>query len=106
MGRFSGPFSTIHVFIGALLFVLFASLTSIMSGCGSSSVTGSAATAAVTQCILPAYQINSLQGHWSSLPIKVSLHAGDFNATEIQAIQAAATTWNTFFGTSKGAQVL
>jgi len=47
-------------------------------------------------------QVHSVQGYWEKPPIKISFKNGDWNASEIGAIQAGAKTWNTFFGASKG----
>lgn len=60
----------------------------------------------VTECVLPDDQANTIQGKWSSLPIKVSFRAGTFSASEMQAVQTAAATWNTFFETARGATAL
>ena len=57
----------------------------------------------VTECVLPDDQANSLQGRWARLPIKVSFRAGTFSSAEIQAVQAAAASWNDFYAQSKNA---
>ncbi|MGE4232684.1 MAG: hypothetical protein AB7F43_05080 [Bacteriovoracia bacterium] len=64
------------------------------------------ASGVLRDCVLPDEQKNSLQGKWSSPPIKVSFKAGEFNSSEITAIQAAVKTWNSFFQASKGVQVI
>ena len=59
----------------------------------------------VKDCQLPPEQANSLQGHWATLPIKVSYSQGEWNDSEVQAIQAGADTWNKFYSASQGLTV-
>ncbi|MBI2606695.1 MAG: matrixin family metalloprotease [Deltaproteobacteria bacterium] len=72
----------------------------VLAACGSSKKT--TGQSVVTACVLPDDQANSLQGHWSSPPIKIAFHAGEFSAGEKGMIQSAVSTWNTFFSISKG----
>jgi hypothetical protein len=56
----------------------------------------------VKECTMESGQSNSLQGHWASTPIKISMHSGDWQSSEVSNIQAAADTWNNFYRASKG----
>lgn len=60
----------------------------------------------VKECILPEDQAGSLAGRWPSSPIPVAVHEGDFDSSEVGEIAAAASSWNSFFGKSKGLQIL
>ncbi|MBI3555095.1 MAG: hypothetical protein HY074_02375 [Deltaproteobacteria bacterium] len=68
---------------------------------GKSSVNASGGGAVVTACVLPVTEANTIQGHWATTPAKVSLHVGDFDPSEVNAIQAGGASWNTFFQASK-----
>lgn len=83
----------------------------LLSGCGlggkkNNNGSNGAGGAIVTACVLSDGQTNTLLGRWSSTPIKVSIHGGgEFNASDIAAVQAAGATWNSFFSASKGLSV-
>ncbi len=57
-------------------------------------------------CNLRDDQANSLQGKWTTLPIPVKVHSGDFNSFEVGEMQAAVKTWNEFFNFSKGSDII
>jgi len=59
-------------------------------------------TVLTKQCLVPTDQAATLEGHWQTLPIYVSFHAGDYSASEMEAMIAAADTWNLFFSISTG----
>lgn len=68
-------------------------------------VAESESAAVLKDCVLPTEQADSIQGRWGTAPIKVSVHAGDFDASEVSAIQAGGESWNGFFSASKGFQI-
>ena len=55
-----------------------------------------------TQCVVNTDQSSLFKGHWTFQPIPLAVVVTDFNQTELQAIEAAIQTWNTFFTQSKG----
>ena len=55
----------------------------------------------VTTCNVPSDQTGTISGHWQNVPVPISFHEGDFQATEMSAITASADTWNQFFTASK-----
>lgn len=59
-----------------------------------------------TTCVIPADQTGTITGHWTTLPIPIALHQGDFDPTaEAPKISAAADTWNNFLTASKKLQL-
>lgn len=77
----------------------------LVSACGARGKKGSneaSSAAIVKECVLPSEQQFSLQAKWSTAPIRVSFHAGDFDANESKAIFAGGETWNKFFNVTKG----
>lgn len=59
-------------------------------------------TPLVTTCTIPADQTGTIEGQWPVNPIVMGFHQGDFDPnTEIPALVAGTTTWNTFFTASK-----
>lgn len=85
-----------------------AALVSVCVGvsCGATSKkSAKKADATVKECVLREDQTNSLQGRWSSLPIKLSFKSNDWAPEEIAAIQKGGETWNKFFAATAGLQV-
>ncbi|MBI3544495.1 MAG: hypothetical protein HY075_14585 [Deltaproteobacteria bacterium] len=78
----------------------------LVTACGAkgkkAASSSNSSSAVVKDCVLPAEQQFSIQGHWGTTPIKVSIHAADFDPGEVTAIQTGGKTWNTFFTASKG----
>lgn len=72
------------------------------SGCALSS----SKQAVVKECVLPEDQTGTLAGKWSTTPIPIALKSGQFNGVETTEIVAAAKTWNDFYFSSLGIQVL
>lgn len=66
------------------------------------SCAGGGSDSVVTECIVPADQKNTFKGHWTAKPVPLAVEVSDFSASEINAIQAAIESWNTFYQTSKG----
>jgi len=62
---------------------------------------GSSTNSITTQCVTDPAQASLYEGHWTTHPIPLAVEANDFSASELQAIQAAIGTWNTFFSASK-----
>lgn len=58
-----------------------------------------------TQCVVNSDQQSLFKGHWTTHPIPLAVVANDFNASELQAIEASISTWNTFYASSKGFQL-
>jgi hypothetical protein len=72
----------------------------LATGCAASSE-----TSFTSSCLLPTDQSGTLNGRWTTAPIPIALHQGDFSTTEAAQIAAAVTTWNTFFGSSANLQI-
>jgi hypothetical protein len=53
-------------------------------------------------CKIPNDQTNTVLGRWTVHPVPLAVQAGDFTSTELEAIQGAINTWNSFFQYSKG----
>jgi hypothetical protein len=53
-------------------------------------------------CIVPQDQSGTVSGKWNALPIPIAFAQGQFSQDEINAITAAATSWNDFYKYSKG----
>src|SRR4051812_47453557 len=60
----------------------------------------------VTTCNIPGDQSGTVSGHWTTTPIPVAFHTGDFTPAEVGSMSAAVTSWNTFFTASKNVTVL
>ncbi|HTL12274.1 MAG TPA: hypothetical protein VL588_07290 [Bdellovibrionota bacterium] len=58
-------------------------------------------TPIVTTCELPDDQIKTISARWPVTPIPLTWNTA-FNANEVQAMVAAADTWNTFYGKTHG----
>ncbi len=58
-----------------------------------------------SECVLNDDQKATLRGFWSVKPIPLAVQAVDFSPTELSAIEAAISTWNSFFQQSKGFQL-
>jgi hypothetical protein len=58
------------------------------------------------ECLIPADQTETITGRWSSYPIYLSFREGQFNAYEMGLVMDAADTWNAFYGTTSGFQIL
>ena len=61
-----------------------------------------ATTAISTQCVTNPDQTSLYKGHWTAHPIPLAVIATDFSSDELNALDAAITTWNNFFTQSKG----
>jgi hypothetical protein len=83
-------------------FFLFA-LASVLTGCAKAK---SKSKGVVKECVLPADQSGTLSGKWPVTPVPVAVREGDFSGAETSAISAALTSWNGFFGQSKGISVI
>lgn len=57
-------------------------------------------------CSVPADQAGTLAGHWTKVPVPIALHTNDFSGQETQAIVAAATSWDNFYNSSRGFQII
>ncbi len=55
-----------------------------------------------TECVSNEDQKALFKGHWTAHPIPLAVVATDFSASELASVEAAITTWNTFFESSKG----
>jgi len=60
----------------------------------------------VKTCAIPADQAGTISGHWTTSPIPIAFHQGDFTAAEMLLMTSAADTWNNFFTASQGHTVL
>lgn len=58
------------------------------------------------ECSLPTDQSQTLTGRWSANPIYISFRDGQFNTYEMGLIMDAADTWNRFYGSTGGFQIL
>jgi len=58
------------------------------------------------ECSIPTDQSKTLTGRWSSNPIYISFHEGDFNTYEMNLIMDGADAWNQFYGTTSGFQII
>jgi len=63
-------------------------------------------TADVTkQCVTNSDQATLYKGHWAVHPVPLAVEANDFAPSEVEALQAAIGTWNSFYSESKGFQL-
>ena len=81
-------------------------LLSIVGGTSLVSCAPPADDGFLTACELPADQTKSISGRWSSNPIFISFRDGQFNTYEMGLIMDAADTWNRFYGSTSGFQIL
>ena len=72
-------------------------------GCALYNPTGEAPV--TKTCAVPADQSGTIEGHWLASPIPLAFHTGDWDAVELNAMTAAADTWNTFFTASKSLEI-
>lgn len=94
------PGAHTHHPLAVFTFVAICAVVFLFSACAQ--YDGSKKASVVKECVLPTEQANTLQGKWKTYPIKISFSAADWpSAQEIQAIQAGAETWNSFFDSSK-----
>jgi hypothetical protein len=71
----------------------------LLSGCGQ--IKNSTSTL-MTDCVLNTDQAETLTGRWVQPAVPIAFHTGDWNASEISAMIAAADKWNAFFAASMG----
>ena len=86
--------------------ILFALIVSTFSGtlCSCSS---NANSSLVTTCVLPSDQLDTMKGHWQTLPAPIAINvSSNFSAGEQVVIQNAANTWNTFFNSTQTITVI
>jgi hypothetical protein len=79
----------------------FIALSLLVFGCAEG-----ATAPVVTSCELPSDQSGTLSGYWALKPVPIAFHAGDWAASEMSAMTAAADTWNTFYNTSQKFQII
>lgn len=63
-------------------------------------------SAVIATCNIPSDQSGTISGHWPVTPIPIAFHQGDFDASEMADMSAAAETWNTFFTASQKLTVI
>jgi hypothetical protein len=74
----------------------------LATSCALRGATSTAEALLVKGCLLPKDQSSTLSGKWTTTPVPLAFHQGDFSADEMAQIAAAVSTWNTFFSGSLG----
>ncbi len=88
---------------GLMACALVAASATLLQSCGKKKSSSSEFS---SECVVPDDQTGTFIGKWQIAPVPIAFHVDDFSASELNAITAAATTWNRFFAASMGFQSL
>ncbi|NBU20308.1 hypothetical protein EBS43_02665 [bacterium] len=89
----------------AIYHFLLISIVTALQGCAF--FTPGPLTASLEKnCVLPADQTNTISGRWTNYPVPIAFFSGSFSGSETGAIIKAADTWNSFFQSSQGLQMV